>query len=289
MDGVQARFRLCEPETTLEANPDDVTAPLVRAWRDLGVNRVSLGVQSFDDEVLRYLGRRHDAATALRACDLVAGMFENWNIDLIFGAHPTDRWPSTLAQCVSLSPPHVAAYGLTYEPGTFFDQRVREAIDDEQWLELYQQAEEALHDYEHYEISNFALPGYASKHNLVYWRNGEYVGFGTGAYSFMNGVRSRNVADTLGYLASPGAKAESLLLAEREIRVETLIQHFRLKEGLHKKDYLKRFGRTVEQDFGTQLDDLKRRGLLAETEDRFFPTVQGFYLNNEIGLALVGA
>ncbi len=284
---IYQRFRLHTPEITLEANSDDVTPDLVHGWRDLGINRVSLGVQSFDDEVLRYLGRRHDAATARRACGIVADVFENWNMDLIFGAPPIEAWKTTLEQCIALRPPHVAAYGLTYETGTPFELRSADAINEEQWLTMYQQAEEILATYDHYEISNYARPGHASKHNLVYWHNEEYAGFGAAAYSFLDGVRSRNHPDANQYIAQPGEKAEALTLSPGEIRVETLIQHFRLRQGLNKNAYKQRFLEAVETDFGVTLAGLKKRGLIEEDADWIRPTRLGFYLNNEIGLALV--
>lgn len=287
LERLDRRFRLEDPEITLEANPDDVTRETAQSWRDAGVNRVSLGVQSFDDRVLRYLGRRHDAAGALRACETVANAFDNWNMDLIFGAPPVEAWDATLTRCVSLSPPHVAAYGLTYEPGTPFEQRRGEAVDDDASLRMYQQLESKLLNYNHYEISNFARPGLEARHNLVYWHNEEYAGFGTGAFSFVNGLRARNHADTGKYLEAPGEKEETLRLSNREMRVETLIQHFRLREGLEIAYYEERFGCSLFGEFGSVLDQLAKRGLLEEDNGTIRPTRQGFYLNNEIGLMLV--
>ena len=287
LDALNKRFRLAGPEITLEANPDDITPELVQAWLAAGVNRVSLGAQSFDDRVLRYLGRRHDAARARRACELVRAAFDNWSMDLIFGAPPVEAWPETLASCVALDPPHVSAYGLTYEPGTPFDKRRADALPDDQSLRLYQDTEDALGAYDHYEISNFARPGRPCRHNLVYWRNEEYVGFGTGAFSYIGGARLRNTSETRRYIADPGCREEELVLADHEVRVETLIQHCRLREGLEKAYYRRRFGGDIRQHFGDPLDQLLARGLLEETATHIRPTQQGFYLNNEIGLALV--
>ncbi len=311
-------------EVTLEANPDDVTKDLAQTWRDVGVNRVSLGVQSFDDDVLRYLGRRHNAAKAHVACEIVARVFENWSMDLIFGAHPVEPWAESLRQCVDLAPPHVSAYALTYEPGTPFGGRQQEGIDDDLSLRMYLQAEELLSGYDHYEISNWARPGSQCRHNLVYWRNESYAGFGAGAYSFIDRKqtsnltrhceervpacpaiaaqqrrrkrrgnlvlpsRARNHTGVRRYLECPGDKTESLVLSDAEVRVETLIQHFRLRAGLPKDHYRSRFGSTVRDDFAKPLDALFARGLLEETSDAIRPTRQGFYLNNEIGLELVG-
>jgi oxygen-independent coproporphyrinogen-3 oxidase len=276
LDAVQSRFQLDAPEVTLEANPDDITPELVSAWRDAGVNRVSLGVQSFDDAALRYLGRRHDAAAAERACALVASRFDNWSMDFIFGAPPVDAWPATLRRGLALGPPHVSAYGLTYEPTTPFGRRKDEAVTDDVSLALYQEAEAALSAYNHYEVSNFALPGREALHNLVYWRNEEYAGFGPGAYSFVRGVRARNLANVDAYCARPGEKGEALTLTEDEVKIETLIQHFRLRSGLPKSAYAERFGTPIETDFGPQLRALVARGLLCEHPDAYAPTPTGF-------------
>lgn len=284
---VRRRFTLVDPEVTIEANPDDCAPALADAWRDLGVNRVSLGVQGFDDRVLRYLGRRHDAAGARRACELVADRFDNWGMDLIFGAHPTDAWSAALNAALGYAVPHLSTYGLTYEQGTGFGQRREEAVDDVAWLRLYRQGDAELTSYVHYEISNFARPGRQCRHNLIYWRNDEYAGFGPGAYSFLNGVRCQNITAPADYVARPGEKGEALHLTDRETRTETVIQHLRLRTGLQKHDYYRRFGRDVCDDFGPAIAVLVKRGLLAEDTNVIRPTELGFELNAEIGLQLV--
>lgn len=287
LTALHVRFKLHDPEISLEANPDDVTPELVEAWASMGVNRVSLGVQSFNDETLRYLGRRHDAERARRACALVARRFDNWSMDLIFGAKPAAAFEDTLRECVDLGPKHVSAYGLTYEAGTPFARRANDAIDDEAYLRSFWMAEEYLAGFERYEISNFARPGYRCRHNLIYWHNLEYAGFGPAAYSFIGGVRTRNRVSTDDYLAEPGAKEEALRLSEEEVRVETVIQHLRLRDGLDKAAYRRRFGRDVGEDFGPELEALRGQGLVVEEEGVIRPTRKGFELNNEIGLALV--
>lgn len=288
MVALSERFDLSGAEITLEANPDDVTGELMDTWKAHGVNRVSLGVQSFDPAVLRYLGRRHDADGARRACGIIAERFDSWSLDLIFGAPPIEAWEATLAETVALDPPHVSAYGLTYEEGTPFAKRADRAIPDDVALRMFQQAEEALSAWDHYEISNYAKPGHHSRHNLIYWHNGAYAGFGTGAYSYVDGIRARNAVTTDAYLRAPGAKSEALTLTPEEERLETLIQHFRLRAGLPKAAYAARFGRPVEADFGDAIRALIGRGLLEEQESFIRPTRAGYYLNNEIGLALIG-
>ena len=285
---IRRRFTLNgDAEITLEANPDDLSLDLITAWRGLGVNRISLGVQSFDEEALRYLGRRHDADGARRACALVAEHFDSWNLDLMFGAHPIAAYPATIAECMTFAPPHVSAYGLTYEAGTPFGKRADEAIDDDTYLTLYTQTVEGLRPLARYEVSNFARPGYACRHNLRYWHNDTYAGFGPGAYSFLDGVRARNHVKLETYLSDPGGRCEALQLSDWEIRLETVIQYLRLADGLPKRAYAERFGHSVDTDFGEALGQLSARGLIIDTGDAIQPTERGFELNNEIGLALV--
>ncbi len=286
-EALHQRFSLVDPEIGIEANPDDVNGERLAAWKSLGVNRVSLGVQSFDDETLRYLGRCHDSAQARSACEQVAEQFDDWGMDLIFGAQPADSWGETLDECLGFGPPHVSAYGLTFEERTPFWKRRGEAVDEDLSLELYRTAMARLAEYDHYEISNFARAGHQSRHNAIYWRNGEYAGFGPGAYSYLGGIRSRNAASVRSYIAAPGQKAEALHLSDLEIRQETLIQHFRTRTGLDKQSYVERFGSLVRADFGAQLDALIQRGLLEEDAHSICPTQKGYELNNEIGLALV--
>ena len=287
LEALERRFLFSDPEITIEVNPDDVTPSLVRAWSELGINRVSIGVQSFDDRVLQYLGRRHDAASAHHACEWVSKQFANWGMDLIFGAFPDKGWETTLNDCQTHAPAHVSTYGLTYENGTPFEQRAGNAIRDTEWLQLYRAADALLAGYTHYEISNFARPGFECLHNLLYWHNESYAGFGPGAYSFLENTRLRNVTDYETYLACPGKKVEALALSDREVRIETVIQHLRLKEGLPRSYYAGRFGVAVEEDFGGELASLQERELIEIIEDRYCPTRKGYELNNEIGLALV--
>lgn len=288
VEDVRRHFELTKnAETSLEANPDDVTPELADAWRDIGINRVSLGVQSFDDAVLNYLGRRHDAGKARLACEIVAERFDNWSMDLIFGAHPVDSWEATLDECVRFAPPHVSTYGLTFEAETPFAKRSGDAVNDEQYLRLYRMAHDRLRDYDHYEVSNYARRGYQCRHNLIYWHNESYAGIGPGAYSYIDCRRSRKLSDIDAYLRLPGVEESSDYLKGKEVRVETVIQHLRLREGLRKTYYRHRFRRDLDADFGQQLRALADRGLITIDAQSVRPTWRGYELNNEIGLALV--
>ncbi len=283
------RFRFDSPEISLEANADDITEEKARLWRSAGINRVSVGIQSFDDKVLRYLGRRHDAEGARRAAACIADAFDNWNMDLIYGASDLEIWTRTLETALSFDPPHMAAYALSYEPGAPLGDHAADARDEDELLALYQRAEAVLSNYVHYEISNFAKAGAACRHNLLYWRNEDYAGFGPGAYSYLRDERSCNVSELTRYIACPGAKAERCALSVREQQVETLIQRMRLREGVADADYQARFGEPMAARFARPLERLTQRGLVAYEQGRLRPTREGFYLNDEIGLALVDA
>lgn len=197
-------------EFTIEANPDDVTAEWCAALRPLGVNRVSMGVQSFEDPILRAIGRRHNARQVAQAmANLHAAGITNVSIDLIYGlpGQTLDSWTRTVEQAIALSPQHVSAYGLTYEEGTrLWRQRERgevSEVPEEDCIEMYKVLVWMLQTagFEHYEISNFALPGYYSRHNSSYWDETPYLGLGAAAHSYDGNVRRSNPCDLHQYVA----------------------------------------------------------------------------------------
>jgi putative oxygen-independent coproporphyrinogen III oxidase len=193
-----------ELEWTAEANPESFTRDIAESWVSAGVNRISLGVQSFDEAVLRWMGRLHgpDGAEAAVGVARDAGL-QNLSIDLIFGLPGRlDRdWAADLDRAVALNPPHVSLYGLTVEPGTPLGRAVREGretpIDEESYRREYLHAVEFLTGagFDHYEVSNFARDGLVSRHNSVYWSGEPYLGLGNGAHSFVSPVRRWNLRD----------------------------------------------------------------------------------------------
>ena len=196
-------------EFTVEANPDDVTHAWCEAMRSLGVNRVSMGVQSFEDNVLRLIGRRHDARQAVDAVNnLRAAGIDNVSIDLIYGlpGQTVDSWTATVDSALALQPQHLSAYGLTYEEGTrLWRQRERgevAEVPEDQCLEMYRILIDKLKSagMEHYEISNFSLPGYYSRHNSSYWDDTPYLGLGAAAHSYDGRVRRANPCDLEQYI-----------------------------------------------------------------------------------------
>jgi oxygen-independent coproporphyrinogen-3 oxidase len=193
-------------EFTVEANPSTVTSEKLSLLLARGVNRLSLGVQSFSDEVLQILGRLHTGEQAADAIRLarIAG-FRNIGVDLIYGipGQTATHWEETLGALIALKPEHVSAYSLSLDDGSLFKREAEAGgftmPDDEVIAAMYESAVETLNNacYGQYEISNFSLPGYECRHNLNYWYRGEYLGLGPGAWSFMSGTRSANISDTV--------------------------------------------------------------------------------------------
>jgi oxygen-independent coproporphyrinogen III oxidase len=204
LDVLRARVRLApHAEVTLEANPDDVSAGEVSAWRAAGVNRVSLGVQSFDDRALAWMRRPHDGARAAGAVDVLrAGGIDNVSVDLIFALPATlDRaWEDDLARALALAPSHLSLYGLTIEHATPLGRWVARGevaeAPEERYEAEFMRAHEVMTQagFEHYEVSNFARPGRRSRHNWAYWSGAAYVGIGPAAHGFDGASRRWNVA-----------------------------------------------------------------------------------------------
>ena len=204
-------------EITLEANPTSVEAGRLAGFRAAGVNRVSLGVQALDDAALRFLGREHSAAEALAAVALAARLFPRFSFDLIYGrpGQTVEAWQSELVQALDHADGHLSVYQLTIEPGTRFDLLQRTGAlampDDDLLAELYELTQERLAaaDLPPYEISNHARPGEESRHNLIYWRSGEWLGVGPGAHGRLNvsrrAHRDRSLAPTQGLARAGGA------------------------------------------------------------------------------------
>jgi oxygen-independent coproporphyrinogen III oxidase len=202
MSSVRERFDLApDAEVTIEANPDDVTLLDARAWKEAGINRVSLGVQSFDDSVLRWMHRVHDAGIASRSFEVLrdAG-FGNISLDLIFALPESlnRSWRSDLEKTIALSPEHISLYGLTIEPATplarWMERGIVTATNEERYAEEFLVAHAVAESagYEHYEVSNFARQGKRSRHNSAYWSGAPYLGIGPSAHSFDGETRSWN-------------------------------------------------------------------------------------------------
>ena len=266
-------------EITLEANPDDLTEEYIQGLRTLPINRVSLGIQSFHDRTLRLVGRRHTAKEAIDAVHRLqqAGL-TNISIDLIYGlpGETLDDWAYSLDQAIALGVKHISAYHLTYEEGTRLwrmqEQGLVAPIDEEQSVRSFELLREKLlaAGYEHYEISNFALPGYHSRHNSSYWQGIKYIGIGPGAHSYDGSNRRWNLSSLTDYIATPHEEdvpheVEHLTTDERYD--ERIITELRTAQGIDLTQLKADFGDTYHTHCLHCAAPYIERGQLIHTED----------------------
>ena len=296
VDGLRGALDLSGVEEfTVEANPDDVTPDWCRAVAALGVNRVSMGVQSFEDPILRLIGRRH---TARQAMDAVANLREaginNISIDLIFGlpGQTVSSWTASVEQAIASAPQHISAYGLTYEEGTrlWRQRELGEVVEvpEEQCLEMYRILVDDLQaaGYEHYEISNFAQPGYHSRHNSSYWNDTPYLGLGAAAHSYDGKVRKWNPHDLHQYIDKVMAgelPCEFEELSRSERYDERVMLGLRTARGVDAERLRDDFGDEAWRYFTREAARHLEAGNLRLTEDgRYVLTRDGIMLSDSI-------
>ncbi|MBL0059556.1 MAG: radical SAM family heme chaperone HemW [Elusimicrobia bacterium] len=290
MAGVRAGFSTDPPwEASLECNPDGVTAEKLAVWRELGINRLSFGLQSDEPSLLAALGRTHsweDFQHVFRAAR--AAGFSNLNADLMFGLPGQTRagWARTLGRVLELEPDHVSTYGLQVEESTYFHRSGVQADDDLQ-ADMYEDAANALETagFIHYEISNFARPGFECRHNLRYWRNQPCLGAGVSAAWYDGTTRRTNTEDLTAYMESVEKNgvydAEAVQLGPDQREGENLMLALRLKEGVvPSAEALSLYGHVLYRSV--------REGLLLKEGDRYGPTRLGWRLSNRIFVDLLG-
>jgi putative oxygen-independent coproporphyrinogen III oxidase len=293
---VRARLTL-DPgaEITLEANPGTVEAGRFRGFREAGVNRVSLGVQSFDDAMLAALGRIHGAAEARKAVASALASFDNINIDLMYGlpGQTLDMARSDIQQALACGVPHLSAYQLTIEPNTAFYRRPPPLPEHDVSADMQLAVEEALAaaGYQHYETSGFARPGHRCRHNLNYWEFGDYLGIGAGAHgkvSFPDRVtRHERIKQPRDYLAASSTVAREGAVPPAELPFEFMLNALRLIDGFPIALFEERTGLpfvTVVR----QLEDAERRGFIERDWQRVRPTERGRLFLNELLAVFVG-
>ena len=272
-------------EVTVECNPDDITLEMMQTYRAGGVNRISIGVQSTVDHVLKSLGRTHNPENVQRSVSFVreAG-FETFNLDIIYGAagETLDDWSRTLRDVAALDPPHVSAYGLTVEANTVLATQLDRHPDDDDQADKYLLCDDALsaNGLQNYEISNWAKPGHECKHNSLYWQQGNYEGFGSAAHAHLNGRRWWNVRTPDRYIelvnAGESPESSSETLDAETSKREMLQLLVRTREGVP-------HGSFSDKD----LDEMSE--LLDRQEDRIVLTRAGRLLANEVALRLIDA
>lgn len=296
-----------DAEVTLESNPGDYSKRELGRYLEAGINRLSIGVQSLDDGLLKSLSRRHNAETAVDAYRSArdAG-FDNINLDLMFGlsGQTAEQWHSTLERTVELRPEHLSLYALTLEPETPLEAMVRggqiEEPDPDLAAEMYLYAESVLGaaGFGHYEISNWALPGRESRHNLAYWLNVPYLGVGPGAHSYLPGRRfaalrsPRRYVDLLSQALPDGDPVDVLaaagvldsvepVTAETQL-ADTMMMGMRLARGVRAGEFRDRFGLGLGEVFGSLIEELVGLELLVSDADGIRLSDGGRLLGNEV-------
>lgn len=278
-------------ETTAEANPDDLSPVRLEGLLRAGIDRLSIGIQSFDDRELKFMNRRHDAATAVRAVeDARRAGFDNLTIDLIFGVpgFGGDTLRRNLEQALALQPRHISAYHLTIEPGTAFGRRAQRgelrAVDEEVSEEEFRIVHDTLTaaGYEHYEVSNYALPGFRARHNSAYWSGREYLGIGPAAHSY-DGLSRRWSTDTAeSYAAGGPLRFGQERLDDRDRRNEYLMTRLRTSDGLSLKEFGELFGARAAERLAGEAERVAREGVLRFAEGRLRIPPERFLLSDAV-------
>ena len=288
-----------DAEMTLEANPENVTLPLMQAYAEAGINRVSIGIQTLDNRLLQTLTRSHNAQKGIQAvCQTVDAGIRNVSIDLMYDLPGQDlsAWQNTLAQAVDLPITHLSLYNLTLEPHTVFFKKqdiLRKQIPDEETsLRMYEMAVDMLEKggLSQYEISAFARDKKMSVHNVGYWTARPFLGFGPSAYSYWNGKRFRNVCNLSKYCKALTA-GDSPVDFEEELdpsakRRELFVVQIRLREGVDLNDFQKKHGSLEKEDFRI-LDELKAQGLVSLSSNQIRLTRRGILFYDTVASELI--
>ncbi len=289
-----------QAEITLEANPGTLSFEQLVGLRTAGINRLSIGSQSFDAELLKTLGRIHTPKEIIQAVNKArAAGFTSINLDFMFGlpGQTMDHWQATLDQALALHPEHFSLYSLIIEEGTLFHTWTNEGRivpgDEDLCADMYEYADERLHaaGYENYEISNWALPGHQSRHNLTYWQNLPYLGMGAGAHSSFGGRRFSNVLDPQAYInllkEQQRPEAESETIDREQAMSETAFLALRTAQGLHLPTFEERFAEPFAHFAGERLRMVEEAGLLEQEQGWLRLSKRGRLLGNQVFLRLL--
>ncbi len=300
-EAIHRRFDLSRvAEWTCESNPGTLTAAKIDIMLEAGVNRVSLGVQSLTPSVLEFVGRIHSTEEAIEGYDLLRRKgVSNINLDFMYGipGQTLAMLEQDLARAVALGPEHIACYCLIFEDGTplteLRNKGYLKQVDDDTELEQYRRVREILTGggYEHYEISNYARPGFQSEHNKLYWSAGEYLGFGPSAHSHWKGRRFGNIRNLDEYnrrlLAGQSVvQFEETLEPEARAR-EALVMYLRLMDGVSRDEFLARTGFDYAELCGKEIDWLREIGMIDASHDRLRLTPQGVFVSDAVFAELV--
>ncbi|MCX6264475.1 MAG: radical SAM family heme chaperone HemW [Bacteroidetes bacterium] len=299
LEFVHASFSVsANAEITLEANPDDITAEQVTAWKKAGINRMSVGVQSFHPHLLQWMNRAHDANQSVEAITLLQkGGFENISLDLIYGCpnQSDESWEKDVRETLALGVPHISCYALTSEPNTALWHMIKKG--DTPQIQSEQQARQFIllmewmqaAGYEHYEISNFSLPHQRSRHNSAYWKGVPYLGIGPSAHSFNGIEREWNISNNAGYIASIGngilPNTKEILTTTQQVN-EYIMTSLRTMEGISMVQIADRFGKAMPEQIMQDAQSWIREGLLQLMNQQLILTRAGKLLADGIAADL---
>ncbi len=290
---VRARLPLsAEAEITLEANPGSFETEKFRAFRSAGINRLSIGIQSFNPAHLKALGRIHNGDEARRAIDIAREHFDNFNLDLMYGlpGQSIDEAQADIAAALAVAPPHLSVYHLTLEPNTYFHRYPPSLPDDDITAEMQKNAEDALAGggYRHYETSAFAQPGRQSRHNMNYWTFGDYLGIGAGAHSkisfpdrILRQARYKQPAQYMAGAVAGNAVQESHDIGGDEVGFEFMMNALRLNNGFPLLLFEERAGVPLTSVL-KELDLAESKGLITRDHQRVEPTALGRRFLNDL-------
>lgn len=310
MDTVRQEFQvLPEAEISMEVNPGTVDREKLKAYKAYGINRLSIGLQSANNEELKVLGRIHTWEVFENTWNQVRELgFSNVNVDLMSAlpGQTLESYENTLRKVIALKPEHISAYSLIIEEGTKFyewfgddSSQLPDEVADRQMYELTRTLLEE-YGYHRYEISNYALKGYECKHNMGYWKRKEYLGLGLGAASLLSNVRSSNVSDLAEYLElgqkvnqqiamQEDVKDIKWIAGQEELTIQDQMEEFmflglRMMEGISSLEFEKQFDKSLQDVYGTQISKLEKQGLLQfhEETQRYTLTLQGIDVSNQV-------
>ena len=278
-------------EYTIEANPESLSEHKIQLLKKYGVNRVSIGVESTDNKVLEEIGRKHTFGDVQKVVELLRqNGLDNINLDLILGLpNVTDEMvKKDINNILMFKPKHISAYSLTVHEHTMFYLNAQKEPSEDFSRSLYDLVHTLLllHGYEHYEISNFALPGYQSKHNLVYWRNEQYYGCGLGAAGYIGNTRYKNTTNLSKYLKGEYIE-EKEVLNEHDIEVYQVMLNLRTSEGLDLDAYKTLFNKDLYQEKKKKIVELLEQKYLYIHQNHLIPTYSGMMILDQIILKLI--
>ncbi len=282
-----------KPEITLEANPDDLSEEKIKMLDTSPVNRLSIGVQSFFEQDLKFMNRAHNSEEALDSLKLAEKYFNNISIDLIYGipGQSNDQWKENLSIALDLNIPHISSYALTVEPKTALEKFIEKGkvkpVEDEQYREQFDILVNTLtsHGFEHYEFSNYGKPGYHSQNNMAYWLGKPYLGIGPSAHSYDGTFRKWNISNNSLYIKAiqeGNLPQQTEKLSTTDSYNEYIMTRLRTKFGVSAEDIQKKFGEKYSLHFLKEIEKFLKDGLMERSEKTFHITSKGKFLSDGI-------